>query len=76
MSKHFGVEGATSPPQHLKPVKLDTFDAINNHWKCSACYMDGTTDNGGDCVCINDCSTLRPVYNDEPKKQVCSCRHT
>jgi len=54
---------------NLKPVELDTFDAINNHWKCSACYMDGTTDNGGDCVCINDCNTLRPVYNDEPKKQ-------
>ena len=32
--------------------------------------MDGTTDNGGDCVCRNDCNMLRPVYNeDEPKKQ-------
>jgi hypothetical protein len=55
---------------NLKAVELDTFDAINNHWKCSACYMDGTTDNGGDCVCIDDCNALRPVYNFEPKYQV------
>ena len=32
--------------------------------------MDGTTDNGGDCVCIDDCNLVRPIYNDdEPKKQ-------
>ena len=58
-------------PMNRPTVQFDKYDEVNKMWICQACYMDGTTTNGGDCKCEGCCATnCSPTYNyDERKKQ-------